>query len=192
MDIQRSKVELRLAIKDRLSRLSPKDRIAENRSLSKRILEAIPADAKDVCAYAALADEADMHEAILELLKCGHRIFLPRAEGGGTAFRRVTDLSALKLGRFGILEPDDSAPLLDPKALSIALIPGRAFDRKGNRLGRGNGGYDIWMARQRKENPATQFWGIALECQIVQEIPAEAHDQTVDTIITARGNVMNN
>ena len=33
---------------------------------------------------------------------------------------------------------------------STILIPGRAFDAKGNRLGRGNGGYDKWIAEQRE------------------------------------------
>ncbi|MFA7682254.1 MAG: 5-formyltetrahydrofolate cyclo-ligase, partial [Candidatus Peribacteraceae bacterium] len=68
-----------------------------------------------------------------------------------------------------------------------ALIPGRAFDRDGNRLGRGNGSYDHWIREQRTANPQTKIWGIAFECQIVPIVPTEEHDERVDALITARG-----
>jgi len=187
VDPRAAKADLRQAIKDRLDRLSPKDRSAESRSLCRRILEALPPAPLTLCAYSPLSGEADILPLLGKLQKRGDRIFLPAHDGGKLVFREMTSMEDMVPGDFGIPEPPRSSSELDPQDLAIALIPGRAFDRNGNRLGRGNGGYDIWIRKQRASSTRVQFWGVALECQIVQEIPMEAHDETVDAIVTARG-----
>lgn len=187
MNIPEKKSELRAAISARLSRMSDKDRATESRTLCKRILESLPKEPTGICAYYPLKDEADLRPLLRDILAHGHTLYLPRKEGAHFVFGKVTTLDALPPDDFGIPAPSDDSPLLEPSDLTIALIPGRAFDKKGNRLGRGNGGYDIWIRKQRMENPKTQFWGIALECQVVQDIPMEAHDEHVDAIVTARG-----
>ena len=147
MDSRTAKSELRLAIKDRLSHISPKDRTAESRSLSRRILEALKTASAGtpltICAYVPLTDEADIRPVLTELLTSGHHLFLPAYAAGKLVFRQATDLSTLINGTFGIPEPSEDSPELPADAPAIVLVPGRAFDRSGNRLGRGNGGYDI-------------------------------------------------
>ena len=187
MHIREAKAHLRQAIKDRLAHLNDKDRHAESRSLCRRILEALPEGQRTICAYFPLKDEADLRPLLKELLRKSHHVYLPRVEGGKVAFRRMESMEALEPGTWHIPEPPDSAPLLDSNDLDIALIPGRAFDGTGNRLGRGNGGYDIWIRKQRQENPKTQYWGIALEYQMTQEVPSEEHDEKMNSIVTARG-----
>lgn len=187
MDPREEKSLLRNAIKERLARMSAKDRSAESRSLCRRILESLPKGLIGIAAYYPLTDEADIRPLLKELPTRGHSLHLPRKEGPHFVFRRMESVEALAPDDFGIPAPPATAPLLEPRELAIALVPGRAFDSSGHRLGRGNGGYDIWIRQQRKENPATRFWGVALECQIVQELPMEAHDETVDAIVTARG-----
>ncbi len=85
-----------------------------------------------------------------------------------------------------ILEPRDDAPLSE-ETIDIAIIPGRAFTAKGERMGRGNGGYDIWISAQKKRSPSTLYIGVCFDCQIVQELPMETHDEIVDVVVTARG-----
>ncbi len=187
MSIPEKKSGLRAAIKERLSHLSAKDRSAESRSVCRRILEALPKEPITLCAFYPLSDEADILPLFGELLKRGDSIFLPAHEAGKLLFRKLSSIENLVPGDFGIPEPPMENDRLEAKDLTIALVPGRAFDHSGNRLGRGNGGYDIWIRKQREENPKTQFWGVALECQLTQEIPCEAHDEKVDAIVTARG-----
>ncbi len=79
------------------------------------------------------------------------------------------------------------APHLEESLPAVVLVPGRAFDAKGARLGRGNGGYDKWIAQERSRNAPYQYWGVAFECQVVDEVPVEAHDQKLDAVVTARG-----
>ncbi|MBI2636286.1 5-formyltetrahydrofolate cyclo-ligase [Candidatus Peregrinibacteria bacterium] len=187
MDPRETKSRMRLAIKERFSRLSAKDRSSESRSLCRRILESLPQGPIALCAYYPLSDEADILPLFGELQKRSSRIFMPAHDGGKLTFRAMTAIENIAIGEFGIPEPLRSAEELKPDDLAIALVPGRAFDCNGRRLGRGNGGYDAWIRRQRRENPQAQFWGVALECQIVQEIPVEAHDERMDALITARG-----
>ncbi len=186
MDTQAAKFQLRQAIKDRLARLSAKDRAAESRSLCKRILQALPAEPAVVCAFYPMGDEVDIKSLLTEIPARGHQLYLPRKEGPHFVFRKAEGIDALRPDAFGIPAPSDESPLLEATTV-IALVPGRAFDAAGNRMGRGNGGYDIWIRKQRKDHPASAFWGVAFECQLVNGIPMEAHDEKVDAVITARG-----
>ena len=176
----------RQAIAQRLEHLTQGDREAESRSVCRRVLEALPPEPVPVCVYAALKSEVNLKLLIDALLHKEWALYFPRFEGK-LVFRRVTDLKDLKPGQLGILEPPAEAPLLDPKAPAIALIPARAYARDGKRLGRGNGGYDIWIRARRAASPATKFWGVCFECQLLEHIPMEAHDERVDAVVTARG-----
>jgi 5-formyltetrahydrofolate cyclo-ligase len=133
-----------------------------------------------------MPSEADIREVLQELIDASHALYLPRFLKNGFEFRRCTGLRTLVSGMYGLLEPPADAQPLDRSTVNYALIPGVAFDRQGNRLGRGNGGFDRWIADVRKENPKAHLWGIALEYQIVHSVPVEPHDQPMDAIITAR------
>ncbi len=187
MHAKEEKAHLRNAIRERLSRISENERHAESRSVCRRILENLPAEPSTICAYFPLKDEVDLRALLTELLQKGWKLYLPRIENNAMVFRKAESIESLTPGQYGIPEPALSDPLLDPQDLTYALTPARAFDKKGHRLGRGNGGYDIWIRKQRAANPKTKFWGVALEAQIVQQIPMEAHDEKVDAIVTARG-----
>ena len=57
--------------------------------------------------------------------------------------------------------------------------PAMAFDRRGNRLGRGRGFYDRLL-----HNATCPLIGAAYAIQIVEHIPAEPHDIKIPTIVT--------
>ena len=181
------KQELREAIRSRIASFSEKERAAESRTLCRTLLTLLPEDVRVLAAYMSLPDEPDLRPLLEEYLAKGKKIFLPRFENGGLVFREVKDLGVLSPGALNILEPPVTAALLSPADLTHVLVPGRAFDRMGNRLGRGNGGYDHWIPLQRKANPRTLFWGVCFECQLVSEVPVEAHDAVMDAVVTARG-----
>ena len=187
MDAAQQKRELREAIRKRLAEFSAKERAAEGRTFCRTLWKILPDYLQVIAAFVPLPDEVDISSFLLECLTKGIKVFLPRFEGGEMVFREVKKLTNLPLGPLNVPEPQVTAPLLDSQVLSHVLVPGRAFDRKGNRLGRGNGGYDHWIALQRNANPQTKFFGVCFECQLVQSVPVEAHDAKVDAVITARG-----
>lgn len=186
MHLSEQKAKLRADIKERIGKLTKEQWEAESRSVSRRILDNLPKDAV-VAAYSPLRSEVDVRLVLKELVQKKQPLYLPVFDGKEMEYRQVTDLSGLVEGDLSILEPPKTNPLLDRSQLDIVLVPGRAFDLHGNRLGRGNGGYDKWMEVQRKEYPHTKYWGVALECQIVKDVPHEEHDERMDAIVTARG-----
>lgn len=189
MNFQEEKSRLREAITQRITAMREKDRAAESRSICRRIREEIDIVRYDtiICGYIPLKTEVDILQLLKELLAEGYPLFLPRFEAGALTFRRMQDLSNLSKGALNIPEPALNAPSLPLNGNVLFLVPGRAFDRKGGRLGRGNGGYDRWIHSYRTRNPEARFFGVAFECQIVQEVPREEHDALLDIVITARG-----
>ena len=186
MDLRAEKQRLHESIRERLKQLPNADRVRESRSLCKRLLEMIPADAQTLCLFMPIRDEVDVRPVVETLLKEGRNVYLPAFEKT-LVFRRADDLSALIPSALHIPEPPAEAERLDPQTVDLVIVPGRAFDRSGNRLGRGNGGYDRWIRAQRSANPKTLYWGVCFECQLVNLVPMEPHDERVDAVITARG-----
>ncbi len=186
MDTKQQKQQLRQSIAERMQKMDQGARDAESRSICRRIKENLPETVKTVCAYYPMPSEANLLPLLQEFLEDGKAIALPRSEGKAFLFRTVTSLKNLPPGPFKIPEPGPDAPVLDLSTIDLALIPGIAFDPIGNRLGRGNGGYDQWIKKVREANPNVILWGIGFDCQMVNIIPMEPHDETVDAIITPR------
>lgn len=180
------KRQLRKDIIFRIEKMSENDRLAEGRTVSRILLHAIP-EGSTICAFFPLKSEIDIRLFLAESLKRGDTLYLPVFKDKTLAFRLVTDLADLTPGELSIPEPPTNAPELTEQNVDVVLVPGRAFTAKGERLGRGSGGYDQWISLWRDKNPHTQFLGVCLECQLIQDIPIEEHDAMMDAIVTDRG-----
>lgn len=77
----------------------------------------------------------------------------------------------------------DGSPVA-PDRLDVVLVPGRLFDRRGIRLGRGGGHYDRFLPRLRPGVPAI---GVTVDERIVEQLPAEAHDVPMTHLATGSG-----
>jgi 5-formyltetrahydrofolate cyclo-ligase len=142
------------------------------------------ARAPRVAAYAALPDEVPCDALVREVLASGRVLLLPRLAGEVLQFVAVSDLAALRAGRFGVAEPsatDRGEPLA---ADDLVLVPGVAFDARGGRLGRGSGFYDRSLPRGAG---APVVFGVAFACQLVEAVPMAPHDRRVDGVVTERG-----
>ena len=83
------------------------------------------------------------------------------------------------LGRWGIWEPTDEAPLLsDYSRLDLVVVPGVAFSSDGKRLGRGKSFYDRFLPLV----PRAAFVGVCYPCQVVEQIPADPWDIGMDIV----------
>jgi len=150
-----------------------------SRDICKTILE-LPSSAKRILCYAAMPDEVDLWTAIDSLALDGKEILLPRCRGKHIECVRFETREQLSQSPFGILEPQ-SGEAVEPHALDLALTPGRAFDVRGNRLGRGASFYDRFFSRFSGVK-----CGVAFDCQVFEKIPAEPHDIPVDMIVTEK------
>lgn len=187
MDLPAHKEHLRRSVRERLKHLAAAERDAESRTLCKEMLRALPEKTLVVSTYLPTPNEADVTYLLEKLLARGCNVCGPSSVGQGFEFRRFHALDELIAGRFGIREPLRSNELMKLEDVDYVFVPGVAFDRRGYRLGRGNGGYDRWLAQLRAVNKKAVVWGIAFEFQLTDSVPTEAHDQRMDGVFTARG-----
>ncbi len=131
--------------------------------------------------YHALPDEADPALLMERLVELGCHIAYPRvvAKGLPLEFHRVPDGEMLAPGAFGIHEPLDIWPRVTPTHLLVPLL---AFDATGHRLGYGGGFYDRSLALLNV--PAI---GIAYAGQQAASLPHQAHDRTLNMVLTEQG-----
>jgi len=135
--------------------------------------------AKTVLMYHSLPDEVDTHEAIQQLARAGKTIVLPAVTGEGQMeLRLYTNEQNLETGRFGIKEPC-SKRFAMPETIDLAVIPGVAFDKDNNRLGRGKGYYDRFLPTI----PQTYKIGICFDFQKVEYTPTGSNDVKMDEVL---------
>jgi len=138
-----------------------------------------------VAAYWPIGDEIDVRYLIDDLIKAGVTVALPVTNKNDRvmSFSRWDGQGDLVKGTFGAFVPPKEQ-LVEP---DIVLVPMLAFDRKGNRLGRGGGHYDATLAALRKKRNILAV-GVAYAAQAVLfNLPSEEHDQKMDMILTPNG-----
>ncbi len=140
--------------------------------------------ARQVLAYSALADEVSLDVVIERARGEGKAVFLPALDesGAGMGFMSWPPGEERVRGRFGLLEPRQGEAPLD--VASLTLVPGRAFDGHGHRVGRGRGYYDRVLDGLASLGPVL---GVAYSCQVFAEVPASDDDRSVDFVITEKG-----
>ena len=93
----------------------------------------------------------------------------------------LEDSAELRIGPYGIREPALERPVPIDN-LDLVIVPGVAFDKKGNRLGRGKGYYDRFL-KELSDDTATI--GLAYDFQILPSVPVQAHDVSVKRVLFA-------
>lgn len=140
-------------------------------------------NASSIGFYVALSDEIDISHAAQKAIDLKKKVFFPRMNREKIEFFEVKNLDqGFKPGKFGVFEPRVSKIKLKRiRPLDLIIIPGRAFDEKGRRLGRGLGCYDRLLAKWKR----SVRMGTAFKEQIVGVLPSEPHDIEMDVVLTA-------
>lgn len=115
------------------------------------------------------------------LFASGKQIYLPRYKQSSGIYEmaHVESDEQLVAGKYGILEPANHCKTAAKNEIELWFIPGVAFSRQGHRLGRGAGFYDRLLAGEGGVKA-----GICSSQRILQGIPLEAHDITMDFVLT--------
>lgn len=128
-----------------------------------------------ILSYASFACELNTWK-LNNLLAERQKLILPYIENEKLRLFLVTNLSfQLKENRYGILEPN---PMLckevDPKTVSVALVPGLGFDPiYMHRIGYGKGYYDRLLYQL---NPSADKYGIGFHELEVPHLPFSDED----------------
>ena len=128
----------------------------------------------------------------------GHMIFAPKVipNSKEIVLYRIFCTDDLEEGAWGIREPVSDGPGWNGRA-DIVIVPGLAFDRCGMRTGYGKGYYDRlherWVTRApqptrgyRSASTAVCLFAPALDFQLIDSVPSEAHDRAVDVVMTEK------
>ena len=92
-----------------------------------------------VLLYHSLPDEVNTHAFISRWYQ--HKtLLLPRVDEDRLSLHQYTGPDCLSEGKWNIQEPDEPA-FTGYRQISLAIVPGVAFDTAGHRLGRGKGYY---------------------------------------------------
>lgn len=171
------KEEIRNAVKIRKKQLDNCQRkIASDRCFDN--LEKCPEflSAQHVLVFNSLPDEIDTARFIKkwETVKT---FYLPRVSGNDLEILPLEGAS-MKEGAFHILEPANGI-CCNPDKIELIVVPAIAFDRKGNRIGRGKGYYDRLLKKA-----ACPKIGVGYHFQLFDEIPTEPHDVPMNAIVT--------
>ena len=195
---ERQKAELRNTIRKQLKALPEKEKEILDREIAERIL-ALPEirESGAVFAYASLFWETGTDQILEALWREEKSVFLPGVSGEMMEFFLTGSKKDLAEGAFHIMEPKAECRSADEIAAEVSLaadrpaaalfsapvlVPGMAFTEQGIRLGKGGGYYDRYLGT----HPSHQTIALAYEFQILDEIPAESYDKSVDMIVTEK------
>lgn len=175
-DALREKRELRLEMKARRALLNESERARASWVMCLRVaswLETRPE--RTIGVYLARPQEISLDLLIEELGQQGYEIAAPRVDivTERMDFWRLGSLSEVEIGPWNVRQP-----LLEQRVVDVPLIlvPGLAFDRAGGRLGTGGGWYD------RELCDSQVVIGVGFDCQIVAQVPHQAHDRRVNFV----------
>lgn len=133
--------------------------------------------------FLSLPNETDTTSLVLQAWRDHKRVLAPKV---GWEQRRMLPIEIQSLSDdvsespLGIREPARGAPI--PVAdIDLVVVPGLAFDGHGNRIGRGRGFYDRFLAHPDWHGVAC---GLALEEQYIDQVPTNEHDRPVDILVT--------
>ncbi len=113
--------------------LSAEEKQAIDRGIAQNILQSeFYQQADCIFCYVSTAEEIDTRTVLENALASGRTVCVPLCgKGGSMTARKITALSELQTGHYGILEPSDTAPEIAPENIDLILAPALSCDRKG-------------------------------------------------------------
>jgi 5-formyltetrahydrofolate cyclo-ligase len=129
--------------------------------------------------YWPIGSELDIRPLLFKLHEQEFGCALPCLEPQGITYRLWTPSISLEKKMFHTFEPPSTSLLVFPEVLLVPLL---AFDKKGHRLGYGQGHFDRFL-----QNHKAMTIGIGFKEQEIDKIPHQSHDFALDMILTEQG-----
>jgi len=177
------KEKIRKEIKEKRRKHSKEEQRKKSKEIKERLFGLSEfKDAETILFYISYDGEVYTHDMIKEALN-DKRVVVPisNKEKQTLSLSVLDSWDDLEISSYGILEPKkDKIRKVSIEDINLIVVPGTAFDKYGNRIGHGKGYYDKLLQHSNK----ALHIGLAFECQIVEKIPTDIHDEPVDMIIT--------
>ncbi len=186
--IQEKKKKIREVVLQKLKKHKEEERLKKSSKIaSKLFLLSEFLKAKTILFYLSFDGEVDTLRMIKNAMKQGKKVAVPviHKKAREIVPSVLEDFDAeLKIGPYGVLHPKEEYIRPIPlEKIDLVVVPGLAFDKAGNRLGRGMGYYDRFLSRIHKDTPVI---GLAFDFQIIDDFPPlEPHDLSVSKVLFA-------
>lgn len=182
------KSELRKRLVCRRDQLSPAEIEHKSSLIASRLFTMEAYDkAATVMFFLSFGSEVNTRHMVEETIKRGKRVLAPKTfpEERELIPAQILDWDKdLVSGAYGIPEPGPRCIYpVNPYLVEMLIVPGVAFDKKGNRIGYGGGYYDRFFTLL---NPDTPLVALAYELQIIPNVPVDPWDRQVDYIVTEK------
>lgn len=178
------KKELRQRVRKILDAMGPQHIAVKSAAVTEKLIETPEFErAQVLMVFLSLAGEIDTGGLVLSAWRQHKRVVAPKVSWEQRRMLPVeirslsTDLMETAMG---LREPVSGLPIPIP-IIDLVIVPGLAFDKHGNRLGRGRGFYDRFLAHPEFAGEAC---GLAFEEQFLDEVPAGPLDRPVDMLVT--------
>ncbi|AOR22492.1 5-formyltetrahydrofolate cyclo-ligase [Clostridium taeniosporum] len=184
MNILEEKKELRKKILNLRKEINSTEKKNFDNIIHKKFFESkFYSQCRNIFVYISYDSEIDTKTLIIKALKDGKNIYVPRTNYKTKLMEavKITSLENLIEDRYGILQPKESELSTELNNIDLVIIPGVAFDINGGRMGYGGGFYDRYLNKCKKD-----IFKIALayDFQVIDYIPMDKHDISVDCVIT--------
>ena len=183
LDIRAEKKSLRSEFKKYRRDMSKQEKAAKDFEILNRIV-ALPEykNAKMLLTYVSTDIEVDTKALIEGAFIDGKTVLVPKCVDGkiDMKFYKITSLSDLKPGAFGVLEPENYEEVTE-FCDAVCILPGLGFDLKGYRLGYGKGFYDRFLAGE----PKHPTLALCYDFQMLDTLETEEFDIPVDCVLWA-------
>jgi len=178
------KKQLRSRLKSSLSQLTESQRSDMSKKACRTLIDTEQfRRASVIMLFLSLPHEIDTTAAILNAWQNQKIVVVPKVSPHQKHMIPI-QIHSLESGistdRRGLRNPVTGPPV-PPEDIQLVVTPGLAFDKNGNRLGRGASYYDRFFASKQL---AAAKCGFAFSCQIMDDVPVENHDQKIDMLIT--------
>ncbi len=179
------KAELRKQLIDERRTYSKTEILRNSAIITQRLFELDEVrQAKIISTYIGKEDEVQTIDIIQKSWVAGKTVIVPvvDADRASIYFSELSDLNHLQKGHYDILEPSpEKISISSLTSADIIIVPGVGWDSQGHRLGHGLGFYDRALEGVPYQSTIV---GLAFEWQVLESIPVESHDRSVDMIVT--------
>ena len=187
MDQTDEKNSIRQQLRQILRSLSPEQRRIKSQAACRYLIESPEfAAASVVMLYLSMSQEVDTAAIALRAWQEGKTVAVPKVFMSDRSMLPVEIQSldtATKTTPVGVREPDVGQPI-PIECIDLVLVPGLGFSPTGQRIGRGGGFYDRFLAQASFEGTTC---GLAFEEQVVEALPMLPHDQHLNMLATDTG-----
>jgi 5-formyltetrahydrofolate cyclo-ligase len=182
-----AKADIRAIMRDAIALLDKDTRQSASATACARMMQLELFDqASVVMLYMPLSDEVDLLPLALRCFQMGKTVCVPKVDWQRKDMTPAEVMSfddhCMEVDEHGVRSPRDGRPIVI-SSIDLVVVPGLAFDARGNRLGRGGGYYDRFLKRLP---PMTATVGLAFDVQIIDDVPVDERDIRVDMVVTDR------